>query len=57
MIAGVAVRTNNETQYRNEADEIMTQSDFFSIALVGIKVEVEGDETGVSEISATELSL
>jgi hypothetical protein len=57
VIAGVTIRTNEETDYRDALEMSMTQADFFAAALEGVEVKVKGQETDISEITAAQLEL
>jgi hypothetical protein len=57
VIAGVTIRTNEETDYRDALEMSMTQADFFAAALEGVEVKVKGQETDISEITAAKLEL
>jgi hypothetical protein len=57
VIAGVSILTTGETVYRDALEVSMTQEQFFAAALAGVKVEADGQETDVSEVTARELEL
>jgi hypothetical protein len=57
VIAGVTIRTNEETTYRDALEVSMDQAAFFEVALEGVEVKAKGQETDISEITATRLEL